>query len=66
VKIFIKNLIFFTLMLPLLAVAGTIEGDQYAWGENVGWVNFGTEQGEVTVTDNALTGYAWDASYGGL
>jgi len=64
VKIFIKNLIFFTLMLPLLAVAGTIEGDQYAWGENVGWVNFGTEQGEVTVTDNALTGYAWDAIYG--
>jgi len=64
VKVFIKNLFFFISVLPFLAVAGTIEGDQYAWGENVGWINFGTEYGEVTVTDNTITGYAWDAIYG--
>lgn len=64
VKIFIKNLILLVSALPFLAMAGTIEGDQYAWGENVGWINFGTEHGGVTVTDSAVTGHAWDTIYG--
>lgn len=44
---------------------GTISsGDKYAWGENVGWINFGTSGGNVHVTDSALTGYAWVPNYG--
>jgi len=56
------------------------DGSQYAWGENVGWLNF--EPGgngssyAVTVEDAGLTGYVWaenigwvnlsPASYGGV
>lgn len=46
---------------------GTIDAtDKYAWGEGIGWVNFGTGSpgGNVHVTDSALTGSAWSANYG--
>lgn len=44
---------------------GTINSTyKYAWGENVGWINFGTSEGAVTVTDSALTGYAWGENIG--
>jgi len=44
---------------------GTIDSvNKYAWGENVGWVNFGTDEGNVHVQDGGLTGYAWVANYG--
>jgi len=37
---------------------------KYAWGENIGWINFGTTEGNVHVTDSALTGYAWAENIG--
>jgi hypothetical protein len=38
---------------------------QYAWGENVGWLNFEPSQGPgVTVGDTQLTGYAWAENVG--
>lgn len=44
---------------------GTIDGThKYAWGENIGWINFGTSGGNVHVTDSGLTGYGWGESYG--
>ena len=49
---------------------GTILADidgvayQHAWGENVGWINFGTSKSEVHVTDSELTGYAWGENTG--
>lgn len=44
---------------------GTIDATQkYAWGNRVGWVNFGTSGGDVHVTDSAVTGYAWSENYG--
>ena len=47
------------------ATDGTIDSSsKYAWGENVGWVNFGTSGGNVHVTDSVLTGYAWSENYG--
>lgn len=41
------------------------DGSQYAWGENVGWVNFQPSFGPgVTVTDAAVTGLAWGENVG--
>jgi hypothetical protein len=41
------------------------DGSQYAWGENVGWINFEPSQGEgVTVTGSAVTGKAWGENIG--
>src|SRR4030042_2187408 len=38
---------------------------QYAWGENVGWINFAPSQGTgVNVTDSGLYGYAWGENIG--
>ena len=35
-------------------------GLKYAYGENVGWINFKPSQGPgVTVTSSAVTGYVW-------
>jgi hypothetical protein len=46
-----------------VAWAGNLSG--YAWGENVGWINFNPSQGPgVTVTDAAVTGYAWGENIG--
>ena len=53
------------------------DGSQYAYGENVGWLNFEPGKGPgVTVSDSNLTGYIWaenigwinlsPASYGGV
>ena len=47
------------------AAQNTIDGtNKYAWSENAGWINFGTTQGNVTVTDAQLTGYAWSENAG--
>ena len=46
-------------------IDGTIDSVyKHAWGENVGWINFGVSGGNVHVTDSALTGYAWSDNYG--
>lgn len=53
----------FFLFPVLVFAAGNSTG--YAWGENVGWVNFNPSQGEgVTVTNGAVTGYAWGENIG--
>ncbi len=36
----------------------------YAWSENTGWINFGTNEGNVQVSDSSLTGYAWGENIG--
>jgi hypothetical protein len=43
---------------------GTIPLHNYAWGDQVGWVNFGASNGNVHVTNSGLTGYAWSVNYG--
>ncbi len=41
------------------------DGSQYAWGENVGWINFQPSFGPgVTVTDSTVEGYAWGENIG--
>jgi len=44
---------------------GTIDSsDKYAWSENLGWINFGSSEGNVQVTDSGLSGYAWSENAG--
>lgn len=46
---------------------GTIDAtSKYAWGENIGWINFGTTEGNIHITDSAMTGYAWSENLGWL
>ncbi len=47
------------------AVGGTITGSSaYAWGENIGWINFLASGSNVVISDTAITGYAWSPNYG--
>lgn len=37
---------------------------KFAWSENTGWLNFGSNDGEVMVADSELTGYVWSENFG--
>lgn len=44
---------------------GTVDTtNRYAYMESGSWIDFGSTQGNVHITDSALTGYAWSAEYG--
>jgi len=44
---------------------GTIDNTfKYAWGENVGWINFDCDGCTTQITDIGLTGNAWSRTYG--
>ncbi len=73
-----KKLLFF-LTICLFFILGTLDPSivfasatngiidstyKYAWGENIGWINFGTSGGNIYVTSEGLTGYAWSENYG--
>ena len=38
--------------------------DRWAWGTNIGWINFSPADGGVTVYDDHLEGYAWAENVG--
>jgi hypothetical protein len=53
--------------LPVFAssATGTIDtSHRYAWGENLGWLNFGCNGCNIVITDTKLTGYFWSRQYG--
>ncbi len=44
---------------------GVIDGAyKYAWGENIGWINFGCDNCNVQITDTEITGNAWSSQFG--
>lgn len=46
-------------------INGTISLDpSYAFGENLGWINFGCSNCNVHITDTNLSGHAWSRQYG--
>ena len=56
-------------LLPLNAKASMTDGVidsayKYAWGENIGWINFKAANSNVVITDDGLSGYGWSANYG--
>ncbi len=58
------GLLIFLFTWTNVLAAGIDATNAYAWGENVGWLNFGTSQGNVNVGTSALTGYAWGENVG--
>lgn len=66
-------LLFFLIIFLFIIVnslsASTVDGTispnpKYAFGENLGWINFGCDNCDVHVTDTAVTGHAWSRQYG--
>lgn len=66
-------LLFFIIIFLFLStdylLASSIDGTitpspRYAFGENLGWINFGCDNCNVHVTDTGLTGHTWSPSYG--
>jgi hypothetical protein len=55
---------FIFLVFSFVYSAGMDSVYKYAWGENVGWVNFNPTHGNVDVSDTKITGYAWSENYG--
>ncbi len=50
---------------PILALANAVDGtNKYAWGENIGWLNWGTPEGGVDLNVTAFTGYVWGENVG--
>ncbi len=60
--------LFVALFLGLVSVvyaAGNIDStNKWAWGGNVGWLNFNPDDGGVTVYDDHLEGYVWAENIG--
>ena len=47
------------------ATDGTIVNtNKYAWSTKAGWINFAPTNGNIHITDSAITGYAWSDLYG--
>jgi len=62
-----KKIIFMSLVLlaPLSVGATNIDSiNSFAWGENIGWIDFGSEEGNVNVSDTSITGYAYSSNVG--
>lgn len=56
---------FFTKSVFASSTDGIIDpAYKYAWGENIGWINFGASNGNVHVTDSGLSGYALSETVG--
>jgi hypothetical protein len=71
-KMFLAIIFMFSVLLRSggsPAIGENIDPDnndhQYAWGENIGWLNFEPSTGPgVTVTDTDVTGVAWGENIG--
>ncbi|MFH1712831.1 MAG: hypothetical protein ABH896_01405 [Candidatus Jacksonbacteria bacterium] len=58
-------LVFLTGPVFASSTDGTIDSTyKYVWGENIGWINFGTSNGNVHITDSGLSGYALGENIG--
>lgn len=67
IKILVLAIIIFLLITRgafASEINGTVPVDSYAWGENIGWVNFGASSGNIHITDSTVTGYAWSSTHG--
>ncbi|MCP4540412.1 MAG: DUF11 domain-containing protein [Chloroflexi bacterium] len=52
-------------LIQVLQAANIDPTDKWAWGTNIGWINFGpTHGGGVTVYDDHLEGYVWAENVG--
>lgn len=68
-RLIISFLIFTFLFLGSSISASTTDGTidptyKYAWGENVGFIDFGSTAGNVHITSSTLSGYAYGENIG--
>ncbi len=64
-KFFIIVAMAFTAGLAAENIDPDNDGSQFAYGENVGWLNFEPDKGVgVTITDSSITGYVWAENIG--
>ena len=68
-KIILSIFVFVVLAMGTKVFASTSNGtisdtERYAWGENVGFIDFGSEAGDIHITDTALSGYAYGENIG--
>ena len=62
---FARFIVAATLAIALPAGAANIQPNSFAWGENIGWINFApTGSGGVTVSNTGITGFAWSENFG--
>jgi hypothetical protein len=69
-----KNILALAIILVVLFFANSVYASQkngkidpsykYAWGENLGWLNFDCTTCNVHIRDTYLSGYAWSRQYG--
>ncbi|MDD5721542.1 MAG: carboxypeptidase-like regulatory domain-containing protein [Candidatus Pacebacteria bacterium] len=69
VKLFLLGSLFFIIFsvsnVFASATNGTIDVTyKYAWGENIGWLNFACDNCNAQITDSGISGYAWSKQYG--
>jgi len=65
VAIFVITVLIFPSLVLASITDGTIDSTyKYAWGENIGWINFGCNNCNIHITNAGLTGYAWSENYG--
>ena len=62
-------MIFSFFILPNYVFSSTTDGTinptyKYAWGENVGFIDFGSDIGSVHISDSDLSGYAYSDTIG--
>ncbi|MCK5476188.1 MAG: fibronectin type III domain-containing protein [Candidatus Pacebacteria bacterium] len=64
-KIFFFSFLIFFISAKVVVADGIFSG--YAWGENIGWINFAPTGGGVSVNSSGdLYGYAWGENIGWL
>lgn len=67
-RMIISIVLIVTLFLTLAGMvyaAGNIDAtNKWAWGSNIGWINFNPTHGGVTVYDDHLEGYTWAENIG--
>lgn len=73
-KSFVLLFVFFMLAVFACLSAGRVSAStesgvidstyKYAWGDKCGWINFRTDNSNVYIGDDRLTGYAWSEMYG--
>jgi hypothetical protein len=65
IKALLVGLISLVVPVAVALAAGNIDSiHKWAWGTNVGWINFDPENGGVTVYTDHLEGYAWGENVG--
>ncbi|MDP2909871.1 MAG: carboxypeptidase regulatory-like domain-containing protein [bacterium] len=64
-SLFLALFLFFPFAIFASATDGMIDSTyRWAWGENIGWIDFGTSTGNVHITDSGLSGYALSETVG--